>query len=267
MKARIITAIAGIPLLVFASVSKSVYPLLIVCIAIATVAILEIIRAELVSLWQLGWLAIGLVVIGSTQIDLTIITRINLLALTLSVVILLGGKSSPFPQVLRANILCLGWVGCSLMTIVAIHATQSSLNGDVFGLLNGSKLLLLLLCLWAGDTAAYFVGSAIGKHKIAPNVSPKKSWEGAIANLFAAILVGWLVAPQFQIPTAIGVAVGVAVGVFGQFGDLAQSAWKRSHGLKDSGALLPGHGGVLDRFDSLLFAAPVAAILFWAIPS
>lgn len=267
MKTRIITASVGIPLLVFASLSKSVYPILFVCIAIAIIAILEIFRAELVSVWQPGWIAVGLVVVGIADFDFGIITRTNLLALTLSAVLLMGGKSSPFPQVVRANILCIGWIGCSLMTLVAIHASEAPRSAALFEFLTGSKILLLFLCLWAGDTAAYFVGSAIGKHKIAPTLSPNKSWEGAIANLIAAALVGWLVAPPFSISAITGVSVGVAVGLFGQFGDLAQSAWKRSHGLKDSGALLPGHGGVLDRFDSLLFAAPIAAILYWVIPA
>ncbi len=267
MKQRILTAFIGIPLLTFATLSQSIYPMLLIALLVAIIGIIEIFRAELTSFFQLGWLALPIIIFGSIYLNFEISTRISLLALTLSAVLLFGGKSSPFPQVVRANTLCIGWVGISLMTFVAIQFRSSKIDGELFQFNNGSLSLLILLSLWAGDTFAYFVGSAIGKHKIAPAVSPKKSWEGAIANLIASAAVGWFVSSPFSIPPPIGLAIGISCGLFGQLGDFAQSAWKRSHGIKDSGSLLPGHGGVLDRFDSLLFAAPVAAILVNAIPA
>jgi len=116
---------------------------------------------------------------------------------------------------------------------------------------------------WAGDIAAFYVGRAIGKHKLAPVVSPGKSWEGAIASALAAMLFGGVllhfVEPSFAVWKAIGLAF--AGNVAGQLGDLAESALKRGAGVKDSGTMLPGHGGWLDRLDSSLFSMPVVAAL------
>jgi phosphatidate cytidylyltransferase len=128
-------------------------------------------------------------------------------------------------------------------------------------------LLFFALALnWVGDSAAYYVGRAIGKHKLAPSVSPGKSWEGAVASVFGSILFGVLYVGHFvpQIPIwQVALIAGVA-NVAGQFGDLAESALKRGAGLKDSGTLLPGHGGFLDRLDSSLFALPVVYALYRA---
>ena len=118
-------------------------------------------------------------------------------------------------------------------------------------------LLFVLLITWAGDTAAYFGGRALGRHALAPHLSPKKTWEGSFFSLVGSLLVSlifvrWLSAPW---PYILGMA---AVGnVAGQVGDLLESAYKRSAGVKDSGGLLPGHGGVLDRIDALILAIPV----------
>jgi phosphatidate cytidylyltransferase len=121
----------------------------------------------------------------------------------------------------------------------------------------GPKLLLFALMItWAGDTGAYFVGRAIGKHPFAPHLSPKKTWEGAAASFLGSLVVGvlfsrWLVAPVPHLLAMAGVG-----NVAGQVGDLLESAYKRSAGVKDSGALLPGHGGILDRIDALVLAIP-----------
>lgn len=127
----------------------------------------------------------------------------------------------------------------------------------------GSRLLLALFIItWFGDSAAYFVGSFIGKHKMAPRVSPKKSWEGALGNLggnlLGAFLMIYTVCTEWTAVDAV--ALGLLLGVAGQLGDLVESTWKRSAGVKDSnvgGVSIPGHGGMLDRVDSLVFAAPV----------
>jgi phosphatidate cytidylyltransferase len=123
---------------------------------------------------------------------------------------------------------------------------------------DGPKLLMFALVItWVGDTSAYFAGRALGKHRMAPVLSPNKTWEGTVASLLGALLVGvvfakWLTVP---LPHLLGMAaVGNAAG---QAGDLLESAYKRSAGVKDSGSLLPGHGGVLDRIDALILAIPV----------
>jgi phosphatidate cytidylyltransferase len=118
-------------------------------------------------------------------------------------------------------------------------------------------LLFALVITWVGDSAAYFVGRAVGKHALAPHLSPKKTWEGTTASFLGSMVVAlifarWLVAPLPHLLAMAGVG-----NVAGQAGDLLESAYKRSAGLKDSGGLLPGHGGVLDRIDALILAIPV----------
>ena len=104
-----------------------------------------------------------------------------------------------------------------------------------------------------------FFGSRFGKHKLAPTVSPNKTVEGFIGGFVGAYLVAFIFKVFWltDVPDWHFVAIGALIGLFGQLGDLVESLWKRSLGIKDSSAIIPGHGGVLDRFDSLLFAAPV----------
>jgi phosphatidate cytidylyltransferase len=122
----------------------------------------------------------------------------------------------------------------------------------------GPRLLLFALVItWVGDTVAYFVGRAVGKHPFAPHLSPKKTWEGAAASFAGSLLVGlaftqWLNAPPVHLLAMAGTG-----NIAGQVGDLLESAYKRSAGAKDSGGLLPGHGGILDRIDALILAIPV----------
>lgn len=118
-------------------------------------------------------------------------------------------------------------------------------------------LLFALVITWVGDTAAYFVGRAIGKHPLAPKLSPKKTWEGTIASMAGALLLGWWLATRVNVPMPIVLGLAAAGNVAGQIGDLFESAFKRSAGVKDSGSILPGHGGMLDRIDALILAIPV----------
>jgi phosphatidate cytidylyltransferase len=117
-------------------------------------------------------------------------------------------------------------------------------------------LLIVLLATWLGDTAAYLVGRSWGKRPLLPRVSPKKTVEGALGGLAGSALVGGIGVVVFGLglPAPLGASVGFALGAVGQVGDLAESLLKRQAGVKDSGALIPGHGGMLDRVDALLFA-------------
>ena len=116
-----------------------------------------------------------------------------------------------------------------------------------------------LVVSWIGDTGAYYVGRRYGRHKLAPRVSPKKTWEGSIASAAVSGIAGALALPRLIPGVGIGQALllALAANVAGQVGDLAESAIKRGAGVKDSGTLLPGHGGLLDRVDSSMFALPV----------
>jgi phosphatidate cytidylyltransferase len=133
-------------------------------------------------------------------------------------------------------------------------------------ILGPQLLLFTVVMVWVGDTAAYFVGSAIGRWKMAPQISPNKTWEGAGANLLGSLFVAAVFGYWTKIQPAHMLAMGVVGSVAGQLGDLFESAWKRSAGVKDSGTILPGHGGMLDRIDALILAAPAVWYYFeWVV--
>lgn len=125
-------------------------------------------------------------------------------------------------------------------------------------------LLLPVLVTWASDTCAYFAGKTLGRRRLAPHVSPGKTVEGSVAGLIGAVAMGFALGfllddyPNFPIVPATGALIGLLLGVAGQLGDLAESSLKREAGVKDSGSILPGHGGMLDRFDALFFTIPLA---------
>jgi CDP-diglyceride synthetase len=124
-------------------------------------------------------------------------------------------------------------------------------------------IYMALIPTWAADIAAYVVGSLIGRRKLAPRISPGKTWEGTLAGLVAAAIAVWFIGTQVfspRLPAEILVPLAFAIGPAGLLGDLLESALKRAAGVKDSGTIFPGHGGVLDRIDSLLLVAPVVAL-------
>jgi phosphatidate cytidylyltransferase len=131
----------------------------------------------------------------------------------------------------------------------------------------GPRLLLFTVVLvWAGDTSAYFVGREIGRWKMSPHISPNKTWEGAGANFLGAMFIAAVFGYWTKIPPAHMLGMAAVGSIAGQLGDLFESAWKRSADVKDSGAILPGHGGMLDRIDALILAAPAVWYYFeWVI--
>jgi phosphatidate cytidylyltransferase len=118
-------------------------------------------------------------------------------------------------------------------------------------------LLFALVIIWVSDSVAYFAGRAFGKHPLAPHLSPKKTWEGSVAGFIGSLLVAFIFRPWLHAGLPLLLGMAAAGNVAGQVGDLVESAYKRSAGVKDSGGLLPGHGGVLDRIDALILAIPV----------
>ena len=158
-------------------------------------------------------------------------------------------RGTPAVEPAANTMLAVMYVGWLLGYGILLHHTSP----------RGSELILFVVGVtWVGETTAYAVGSTLGRHPLAPVVSPKKTVEGAVAQVVASLataaaLGAWLL-PACSLAALLG--AGVLLGVVGQIGDLAESVIKRTVGLKDTGALIPGHGGVLDRIDSLLFNLP-----------
>ena len=123
------------------------------------------------------------------------------------------------------------------------------------------NVLFVLIVVWASDIGAYVAGRLVGGPKMAPAISPGKTWSGAVGGLIAATSVAWFFSGILDAPPGRGLLIGACLGVASQAGDLLESAIKRGFGVKDSGRLIPGHGGLLDRIDGLLAAAPAAALL------
>ncbi len=130
---------------------------------------------------------------------------------------------------------------------------------NAFGMISGASLLFLLVFLTqANDIAQFIWGKTLGKHPVLPLVSPKKTWEGLLGGICTTIVLTMLLGPIFTpLTTVYAAGLGLLIGVFGFLGDVVMSAMKRDIGVKDSGTFLPGHGGVLDRLDSLTFTAPL----------
>lgn len=154
-----------------------------------------------------------------------------------------------------------GFIGASLVVLAAVSTVALGYhNVESY---NGLNIVAFLTIIWANDTFAYLGGMVMGRKFIsiglAPSISPKKSWEGALIGVLAALIVGWLWAG------GKGALVGAIVGGLATCGDLVQSSAKRSAGVKDSGTLFPGHGGVLDRFDGLVIAAPITFLIILII--
>jgi phosphatidate cytidylyltransferase len=156
-----------------------------------------------------------------------------------------------------AGILYVGWL---LSYLVALRGLDSGRNWVFFA----------LFITWASDTTAFFIGRRFGRHKLAPNISPGKTWEGTIGGIVGAIIMSILffTSTPFHLPLVYwqAIVLSILVSIFGQVGDLVESLLKRNMGVKDSGRLLPGHGGILDRLDSIIFAGIVVYYyVVWAI--
>ena len=145
------------------------------------------------------------------------------------------------------------WVCATLVCVYLLASTKSPSTWPL--------LMTAAIPIWCGDTAAIFVGKAFGKHKMAPSISPNKTWEGGIGNLLACVGAALVLGAIFHYPMLLMVLLGLNCGIIGQAGDLFESWLKRKADVKDSGNILPGHGGLLDRLDSLMATAPISLLI------
>lgn len=200
------------------------------------------------AIWGPFGYAAGLALLLAPRAELLVAILVLLAAFTLALT----------SEDLRHVLLCGGALAAGLLYIFGAWRCGVHLRDA-----NPHWLLFALALVWVGDSTAYYVGKGFGRHRMAPRLSPAKTWEGAVASLAASLAFGILYLRRFIPEVALNeaVALSLAAAVAGQLGDLVESALKRGAGLKDSGSLLPGHGGFLDRLDSSLFTMPV--VYFW----
>lgn len=255
---RVLVAIIGIPLILFLLLTET-WGVVALAAVLSYLGAIE--WADMTGLRKTPVLY-GLAVAGTIALVVVgYIQRANLWSATVAAITVLAfvgtlvsrWKEHGVIRPLGATIAGVVYVGFFAL-MIPIRRLQ---DGDAL-------LVSLLFMIWLCDTAAYFGGSLLGRHPLAPAISPKKSLEGAIFGFFGSIaggVAGWLIFRPETFILSEFAFLGAAIGIVGQVGDLAESAVKRETGIKDSSRLLPGHGGVLDRFDSLLFALP--AVWFW----
>lgn len=197
----------------------------------------------------IGLTGFAALILGTHRPDIIVPTLLATLVCIISVPLL---SRSPLEQSLRDGAMTLFGVLYLGLTLGTLSMTRLLPLGEWL-------IFFLLLVTWASDTGAYLVGTLYGRHRLAPTISPKKTVEGLVGGLIAAIIAGYA-ARWWFLPDLSGLdclILATLLTITGLWGDLTESAMKRSVGMKDSGGILPGHGGMLDRLDSLLFTAPV----------
>ena len=230
----------------------------------AAVATREYLRLALPAAGLGGWLAVGvaaalplLPVVAPGQVGVAACSLVAALSVGLWTLHLAAGPRQEAPVRIGHMLTAVIFVGGGLLALSVLRAGPRGL-GWASAVLVGS---------WANDTAAFFSGKALGRHKLLPAVSPGKTWEGLLGGLLGGV-AALVLAAGFLLP-ALGVLecllLGALMGVFGPLGDLSKSMLKRAYHVKDAGRILPGHGGMLDRIDAVLFNAPVVLILRWLV--
>ena len=282
-----VTSLVLAPLVLGACLLTSPYPLVVLCLLVATIGFIELrgLMGSRSALPVLTLVGIALPFLGTETQQNRSPLQVLLYAVAFFLVgVFFATISARRSRVSTAEIDMAGlWIAMPMTCVLMMHnrlfsfvpdlqltasasPTHQLLGPSPFWQISVTPILGLVLPLWAGDIAAFLVGKYLGRHLLWPAVSPKKTVEGAVANLAATVGVCALIWPYLHCPRpGPWYVCGLAIGILGQFGDLFESWIKRRRGVKDSGSILPGHGGLLDRIDSLLFSAPAVAMLlvFW----
>lgn len=250
---RLYTAAVLIPAVYVIIVHLPPWALILLLITVGSMAILELYRMSFQSRVNRPLVTVGLVafalVLARSHLSLTLMELLIAAGLTatLCVFFLSGPMERRWKDVLL-TLFGVVYVGATLSTVVS---TRMLPNGEML-------VLFLAVVTWASDTGAYYAGTLWGKHLLIPSISPKKTVEGVFGGLLAAVAAALLAQLWFVAQLSLWdvLALGILLTLSGLVGDLFESAIKRRQGVKDSGGILPGHGGMLDRLDSLLFTAP-----------
>ncbi len=207
----------------------------------------------------LGFAAIIFFILNEFKHIFDIYFFILAFAVLLSLVELFRNKNSALYNI-GATFLGVFYIGIFASSLIGIRELYASAGNNYFK--GGYIIISMFVTIWICDSAAFFGGTTFGKHKLFPRVSPNKSWEGALFGFIFAVITmifAKIVLLKF-LSWQIIIALGIIIGIIGQLGDLVESLFKRDAGVKDSSNLIPGHGGIFDRFDSILFTAPVVLL-------
>lgn len=256
---RIIVSVFAIPVIIAAAYFGEVYFFLLTLL-IALAAFYEfssLVKNKGVSAnLLLGLLAIILLMINQYYVFIDFFSFVLLIVFVSLLWELFRNKDS---AILNIGVTLLGifYIGLFAAALIGIREFYPRI-GEIY-LRGGYLIISVFASIWICDSAAYYGGTALGKHKLFQRVSPKKSWEGAVFGFLFAVLtmvLAKIILLDF-ISWSTAIAIGIITGVFGQIGDLIESLIKRDAGIKDSSGIIPGHGGVFDRFDSILYTAPI----------
>jgi phosphatidate cytidylyltransferase len=264
---RVITAAVLIPLVLLLLLKGSFLPLMIAAAIVAELATWEFlsIAALREPVRTLVLVAVAVLFAAAYRSPALILPALGLCSLVL---LLVCSFISPLERVLpdsAYSVFALLYIGITLITVPLVWVQP-----------DGPSLLIFLFCVvWTGDITALYVGRSLGRHKLAPQISPNKTWEGSAGSVAGSLLIALALIAlarklpgsplHFAGPLPRWLLLAVVLNLFAQLGDLVESAIKRGAGVKDSGAMLPGHGGVLDRIDALLLAAPALWYALWIL--
>jgi phosphatidate cytidylyltransferase len=262
---RILTAIIGLPILLYTVWSQSPYFFVALTAVAALLALSEFYglaskvgcKPQVVAGYIAALVILASFLFGEPSLAVAAVIALSILSLATA----LGASNEVKDSLTSVSSTMFGVVYVALLPgcLIGIRMLPDAITRLTAPHLASKLLTMFFALVMMTDTGAYYVGRALGRHKLAPRISPGKTIEGAIGGFVMAVVTGVLCKMIFfhEIPITHAIALGAAIGLVGQIGDLAESMLKRGAGVKDSGNLLPGHGGMLDRIDSILFCAPL----------